>query len=395
MSILAVNIGSSSLKFALYATTDCGLGDLLGKGQMDGLQAGGQPQWHWQTTAAAGQGALPRSATADAHTTALTVLQHWLHEHFPAAPLQAVAHRVVHGGDEFTCAVRVDAAVRTRLQALNRLAPLHQPYNLAGIDRFQAAWGQVPQIACFDTAFHATLPPLETTFAIPAADTAGGIRRYGFHGLSYEYVSRRMQAASPRASERMIMLHLGSGSSACATIQGHSAASSMGFTALDGLMMGSRCGSFDAGVVLHWLAAGVDVATIERKLYKESGLLGVSGLSADMRHLRAAAATGHEGARLALQLYAYRVRREIGALAACIGGVDILVFTAGIGENDALLRRDVVADLYWLGARLDEVANTGGGMRPIHAADSQVEVWVCPTDEGRNAAAQAWTLLQV
>ncbi|MCP2040600.1 acetate kinase [Neisseria sp. HSC-16F19] len=396
MSILSVNIGSSSLKFALYETAANGIGALLGSGQMDGLQPGGTPQWRWQSGTDAGGGALPCRNTDTPHTDALRVLQQWLAEHFPAAKLHAVAHRVVHGGGVFGGAVVVDEQVLAQLHTFERLAPLHQPYNLAGIARFQAAFAAVPQVACFDTAFHSTLPPQETTFALPEADRAAGIRRYGFHGLSYQYVCAHMLAASPRAHGRMIMLHLGSGSSACATVNGQSTASSMGFTALDGLMMGSRCGSLDAGVLLHWLAEGADAEAIERKLYKESGLLGVSGLSADVRRLRAAADQGHAGARLALQLYSYRVRREIGALAACIGGVDVLVFTAGIGENDAVLRAEVVQSLGWLGMRLDTQANEAAahGIRAIHAADSSVEVWVCPTDEGRNAAGQAWALLQ-
>ncbi len=396
MSLLAVNIGSSSCKFALYAVNGTEIGALLGSGQMDGLQPGGAPEWHWQIGDLRQQGSLSCRYPDNPHQDALYHLQDWLQQHFADQPLQAIVHRVVHGGDAFDHAVRVDAAVMAQLTALQKLAPLHQPHNLAGIARFQAAFADVPQIACFDTAFHAGLSRLETTFAIPKADTERGIRRYGFHGLSYDYVSRQMLAASPRAAGRMLMLHLGNGSSACATVNGHSTAMSMGFTALDGLMMGSRCGYLDAGVVLHWLAEGLDAAAIERKLYRQSGLLGVSGRSANMRQLRQAAAGGDADAAFAIDLFAHKVRREVGALSACVGGLDVLVFTAGIGENDALLRAQVCAGLGHLGVVLDEAANhqANGRLAPVHHRDSRVEIWVCPTDEGKTAAMQALAVLQ-
>ena len=395
MAILSVNIGSSSAKFALYAAESHGIGALLGSGQIDNLQPGGAPQWHWQIGATRVQESLACQHPDNPHQDALRHLQHWLQHHFADTPLTAVVHRVVHGGDYFDRAVWVNDEVMAKLAGLNRLAPLHQPHNLAGITRFQAAFKNVPQVACFDTAFHAGLSPLETTFAIPAAETAAGIRRYGFHGLSYQYVAAQMAAASPRAQARMVMLHLGNGSSACATVNGRSSAMSMGFTALDGLMMGSRCGYLDAGVVLHWLAEGKDHAAIEKLLYKQSGLLGVSGLSANMRELRQAAAAGRQQARFAVDLYTHKARREVGALTACIGGLDVLVFTAGIGENDAQLRHDVCHGLSYLGVALDDNANqaANGQLCPIHSADSRVEIWVCPTDEGKNAAEQAWALL--
>ena len=395
-TILSVNIGSSSLKFALYAVAGQHIGEQLGSGQIDGLQPGGQPHWRWQTARRQAEEALACRHPNNPHQDGLAHLQHWLQQHFADTELLAVAHRVVHGGDEFHRAVMADDTVMAALQRLCRLAPLHQPHNLAGIERFRTAFAQVPQIACFDTAFHAGLPPLETSFALPAAETRRGIRRYGFHGLSYEYVSQQMLAATPRAQARMIMLHLGNGSSACATVNGLSAAMSMGFTALDGLMMGSRCGYLDAGVLLHWLAEGQDPAAIEDRLYRQSGLLGVSGLSADMRRLRQAAADGHADARFATELFAYKARREVGALSACVGGLDVLVFTGGIGENDARLREELCHGLDSRGVHIDRDANRSAqtGRRPVHTSDSRVEIWVCPTDEGRNAAGQALAVLQ-
>lgn len=395
MAILSVNIGSSSSKFALYAIEGQHIGPLLGQGQIDGLQPGGTPLWRWRIGDVHTQETLSCQHADNPHRDALRHLQNWLQQHFAHLPLQAVAHRVVHGGEAFDRAVVVDDAVMHTLTQLNRLAPLHQPHNLAGIRRFQAAFADVAQIACFDTAFHARLSRLETTFAIPAEQTAQGVRRYGFHGLSYEYVSQQMHNHSPKAQGRMVMLHLGNGSSACATVGGKSAAMSMGFTALDGLMMGSRCGYLDAGVVLHWLAEGKAHADIENLLYKQSGLLGVSGISANMHDLRQAAAAGNENAQFAADLYAYKARREVGALSACVGGLDVLVFTAGIGENDAQLRHDVCTGLGYLGVQLDSAANRAESQnaRAIHAADSRVEIWVCPTDEGKNAARQALALV--
>ena len=393
MSILSVNVGSSSLKFALYACTAHELGDCVVKGQIENLQAGGQPQWQWQTghETQAPQ-TLDWAGGADGHSRALAFLQDWLSQRFQATTLHAIAHRVVHGGGVYHDSVVVDADVLTQLRQFNRLAPLHQPHNLAGIERFQAAFAQVPQVACFDTAFHAELSPLETTFAIPAAETAKGIRRYGFHGLSYQFVNHTLQQASARAHGKMLLAHLGSGSSLCAIAGGKSIATSMGFTALDGLVMGSRSGYLDAGVLLHWLSEGKTAADIETLLYKRSGLLGVSGLSADMRVLRQ---SDEPQAQFAADLFAYRVVREAGALTACLGGLDVLCFTAGIGEHDAVLRQQVCDGLGYLGVRLDAAANQAPtqGLRALHAPDSAVEIWVCPTDEGAWAAQEALRLL--
>jgi acetate kinase len=279
--------------------------------------------------------------------------------------------------------------VLTQLASLSALAPLHQPHNLAGIRAFAESFPSVPQVACFDTAFHRTLPALETTFAIDHQLTAQGVRRYGFHGLSYQYVSQVLQAQSPRSAGRSVMAHLGNGASLCATIAHESRATTMGFSALDGLMMGTRSGALDPGVLLYLMEQGWDHDRIQQLLYKQSGLLGVSGESADMRTLRA---SGSATARFATDLFAHRVVREVGALSACLGGLDVLAFTGGIGEHDAVLRQQVCGALAYLGVQMDAALNAnavGDRACAIHAAQSAIEVWVIPTDEGRVAAQDA------
>lgn len=393
MSVLSVNVGSSSIKFSLYAIGQQGLGLQLANGEISGLQPGGTPFWRWQSGEESAAAAMPAGEMADPHEAALHTLQRFLRERFAGETLSVIAHRVVHGGSRFHHSVRVDAEVMQQLSELIPLVPLHQPHNLAGIRLFQAAYPDVPQVACFDTAFHAGLSPLETTFAIPAAETERGIRRYGFHGLSYQFVSQTMMQVSERAHGKMLMLHLGSGSSLCATVNGQSHAMSMGFTAVDGMMMGSRCGYLDAGVVLHWLRSGKSIDEVDKLINKQSGLLGVSGISADMRTLRQ---SGEAQAQFACDLYAYKAVREAGALIACMGGLDVLVFTAGIGEHDAQLREQVCAGLAYMGVAINPTANqqsNNANARAIHAPSSRAEVWVCPTDEGRNAAEQALTLL--
>jgi len=259
------------------------------------------------------------------------------------------------------------------------LAPLHQPHNLAPIARLLQRRPDVPQVACFDTAFHATMPAVEQRFALPAALHDAGVRRYGFHGLSYEYIATVLPAHDARAAAgRTVVCHLGNGASMCAVRAGQSIASTMGFTALEGLPMGTRSGAIDPGVLL-WLMdeRGMDARAIEHLLYHEAGLLGVSGVSSDMRKLLDSDAPG---ARLAIDLFVYRIGRELGSLAAALGGLDALVFTAGIGENSAVIRARVCRDAAWVGVTLDEAANSRGGPR-ISAPTSRVAVWVVPTDE--------------
>jgi acetate kinase len=263
---------------------------------------------------------------------------------------------------------------------------------LAGIDAFTESFPHLPQIACFDTAFHRTLSPLETTFAIDKKLTQSGVRRFGFHGLSYQFVSQVLQDVSPRSVGRTVMAHLGNGASLCATTAHKSCATTMGFSALDGLMMGSRSGALDPGVLLYLMEQGWSHDAIQKMLYKQSGLLGVSGESADMRTLRA---SHSQAADFAIDLFTHRVLREIGALTACIGGLDVLAFTGGIGEHDAILRQKVAIGLGYLGVSVDVASNIaarGDAVRSIHEDESNVEVWVIPTDEGRVAAQEALAL---
>ena len=394
MSILSVNAGSSSLKFALYPIQGQAIGEAEVTGNIEGLEPSGEPCISF---AAKGQAktvtevaVLPDQDVFDAALSALDML---LMSHFSHMQVQAVAHRVVHGGQFFKASVRVTPEVLAQLATLNALAPLHQPHNLAGVRAFAASFPDVPQVACFDTAFHRTLSPLETTFAIDRQLTAQGVRRYGFHGLSYQYVSQVLQGVSLRSSGRTLMAHLGNGASLCATRAHESCATTMGFSALDGLMMGTRSGALDPGVLLYLMEQGWTHDAIQKLLYKQSGLLGVSGESADMRTLRASCS---DTAKFATDLFSQRVVREAGALTACLGGLDVLAFTGGIGEHDAVLRQNVAQALAYLGVSVDAVANQaakGDAVCAIHTAGSAVEVWVVPTDEGRVAAQDALALL--
>jgi acetate kinase len=325
----------------------------------------------------------------DGFASALQRLRTWLHELPGMPPLRAVAHRVVHGGSTFSQATRVTSDVMEQLARLNSLAPLHQPHNLAGIRAMEQAFPDLPQIACFDTAFHVDVPALHQRFGLPRALHDQGVRRYGFHGLSYQYILQSLQQHSRRAHQRLLLAHLGNGASLCAVRAGRSHATTMGFSALDGLMMGTRSGNLDPGVLLYLLEQGWDHPRLERLLYKESGLLGVSGLSADVRRLRQST---EPAAQEALALFTHRVVREAGAMLACLQGLDVLAFSGGIGEHDAVLRADVCESLAWTGIRLDAERNrqaVGNAITPVHAPDSAIEVWVIPTDEGRVAAQQA------
>ncbi len=398
MSILSVNAGSSSLKFALYpiqgAGADACIGEAEVTGNIEGLEPSGQPRISFcaadQPKESASVVVQPAQDVFDA---ALSTLKHLLTTRFAHLRVQAIAHRVVHGGAHYSRSVRVTSDVMAQLSTLNALAPLHQPHNLAGINAFAESFGDVPQVACFDTAFHRTLSPLETTFAIDQKLTEQGVRRYGFHGLSYQYVSQVLQREVPRSAGRVVMAHLGNGGSVCATTDHQSRATTMGFSALDGLMMGTRSGALDPGVLLYLMEQGWSHDQIQKMLYKQSGLLGVSGESADMRTLRASKT---QAARFATDLFAHRVVREIGALSACIGGLDVLAFTGGIGEHDAVLRQQVGDALTYLGVEVDAMRNakaTGDRVVSIHADNSGIEVWVVPTDEGRVAAQDALAFL--
>ena len=396
MAILAVNAGSSSLKFSLHPLLGGRVRPSVLSGTIEGLEPGGQPEMAWtfagqrQRKAVGGPGATPFLQALDCLRTLLAGLE-------GAPRIAAVAHRVVHGGQDFSDSVLVTDAVLERLARLNSLAPLHQPHNLAGIRAFRQAFPALPQVACFDTAFHAGLPDVARAFALPQSLTEQGVRRYGFHGLSYQYIMGTLLEHSPRAHGRVLMAHLGNGASLCAARGGRSVATTMGFSALDGLMMGTRSGTLDAGVLLYLMEQGWDHDRIQKLLYKQSGLLGVSGISADMRTLREAAAAGKVDAQRAIDQFTHRVIRETGALTACLGGLDLIAFSGGIGENDAVLRQQVCERLEWTGLRIDHERNQqadGKHAWAVHAPDSRIEIWVVPTDEGRVAAREAAALLQ-
>jgi acetate kinase len=376
-AIAVLNAGSSSVKFSLFALRGGEL-ELDLRGQIEGLYTaprftaldrGGKPlaEKSW------GEG------TELGHAGALDHLVAFLRERLGGDRLVAVGHRVVHGGLDYTRPVRVDERVLKTLEKFVPLAPLHQPHNLAPIRLLHERLPSLPQVACFDTSFHRSNPEIAQMFALPTELHAHGVRRYGFHGLSYEYVASVLPAIdADAAAGRTIVMHLGNGASMCALRAGRSVASTMGFTAVDGLPMGTRCGTIDPGVIL-WLMdeRGMGARAIEKLIYSQSGLLGVSGVSSDMRALLA---SDDPRAKLAVDLYLYRIRRELGSLAAALDGVDAIVFTAGIGENASAIRERVCRDAAWLGVELDSGANARGGPR-ISAAESIVSAWVVPTNE--------------
>jgi len=337
--------------------------------------------------------ALTLSADPDRmHDDALAQVFEWLARHAGDRHLLAVGHRVVHGGAAFDRPVRVTPQVMQQLEQLVPLAPLHQPHNLAAIRAITRQQPQVPQVACFDTAFHTTQSWVAQAFALPRSISAQGVRRYGFHGLSYEYIASILpEHLGEAANGPVVVAHLGNGASMCAMHARKSVYSTMGFTALEGLMMGTRCGSIDPGVVLHLMTQlGMSAKEVEHLLYPDSGLLGVSGTSGDMRSLQASAAPE---ARAAIDLYVHRINHELGALAASLQGLDALVFTAGVGEHSALVRGQVCKAAKWLGIELDDEANRRDATR-ISAPGSRVSVWVIPTNEELMIAQYARELLR-
>src|SRR5262245_44691812 len=375
--IAVLNAGSSSIKFSLFADTPEGLA-AVARGQAEGLytaprfvakdedgQVLGERKW--------GEGVKLGHAGALEHLVA------FLRERLAQHRLVGVGHRVVHGGQEYTRPVRVDSAIVTALEKYIPLAPLHQPHNLTPIKALLERLPQLPQVACFDTSFHRSQPAVAQSFALPKAITDRGVIRYGFHGLSYEYIASVLARHDERAAAgRTLVLHLGNGSSICAMNKSRSVASTMGFTAADGLPMGTRCGNLDPGVVLYLMdELEMDARAIETLIYQQSGLLGVSGISSDMRTLQE---SRDPRAAAAIDLFAYRIGRELGSLAAALNGVDAIVFTAGIGENSATLRARVCRDAAWLGVELDMAANERNGPR-ISAPASRVSAWVIPTNE--------------
>ena len=387
-ALLVLNAGSSSLKFSVFADEDPPR--LILRGIFEEL--GTAPRF-----TARRDGAVVAQRTWPAgsqlgHDGAVNYLFDWGGDGVLAQHrLSAVGHRVVHGGTRFSRPVVVDVRILSELRALIPLAPLHQPHNLAAIEAVadEAPW--VDQVACFDTAFHRTQPAIAQTFALPRRFADEGLRRYGFHGLSYEYIAATLPHLDPPAAAgRTVVAHLGNGASMCALYQGRSIATTMSFTALDGLMMGTRCGAIDPGVLLYLMDRhDMRGPELQHLLYEESGLLGVSGRSSDMRDLLASA---EPAAREAIDLFVYRASRELGSLAAALGGLDALVFTGGIGENAAPIRARLCQEAGWLGLSLDADANARGGPA-ITTADSGVAAWVVPTNEELMIAMHARALL--
>ncbi|MFO7747455.1 MAG: acetate/propionate family kinase [Orrella sp.] len=375
-TLLTLNVGSSSIKFALF---DRQALDLRLLGQLDAIGAEThfkaklfRSDQHFESDWEKGK------APAN-HIEALAWLIDWLGENLGDVDIAAVGHRVVHGGLDFDVPVLIDDAVIEKLRLLEPLAPLHQPHNLAGIEAARQAFGQLPQVACFDTAFHCHQPFVKDCFALPRSFYEAGVRRYGFHGLSYEYIADHLQTAFPlHASGRVIVAHLGNGASMCAMLNGHSIASTMGFSALDGLPMGTRCGQLDPGVLLYLMQdQGMTADEVSDLLYKESGLKGLSGISNDMRVLES---SDRLEARQAIDYFVYRVKREIGALTAALEGLDAIVFTGGIGEHSVGIREKVLQSMAWLGIELEEDANRAGHTI-LSSTRSRVLCLQIPTNE--------------
>lgn len=375
--LLTLNSGSSSLKFALYdeAMTCVGRGAISGVGAKPTFSFSGA-----RLSAAHAPPIRPEDCQNTAHAT--EALIGWLEKSLPPKSLAAIGHRIVHGGN-FVAPLRVTPDVRARLGELAPLAPLHQPFNLEAIDLIGKIHPDVPQVACFDTSFHATMPALHRRFALPRLWYDAGVKRYGFHGLSYEYICGRLKQTAPQAfAGRAILAHLGSGASLCALKAGQSFDTTMGFSALDGLVMGTRPGIVDPGVLLYFLQhEKLDEKAIETMLYHNSGLLGISGISADMKTLLASSETT---AREAVDLFCLRIAREAGALISMMGGLDAFVFTGGIGEQGTAIRAQVTALLGWAGLTLDSSMNeraSGQGETIISVGSSKVEIRMIPTDE--------------
>ncbi|WP_454624868.1 acetate/propionate family kinase [Bradyrhizobium cenepequi] len=388
-TILVVNAGSSSVKFQIFAIEGEGRLRRQIKGQMDGI--GRRPRL--RASAANGDPLADRAYPIEAVSdipAAMAVAGGWLRDELRISPI-AVGHRVVHGGPDYDRPVAIDHGVVSRLERLIALAPLHQPHNLAPIRSLLANFPALPQVACFDTAFHRTHGAVADHYAIPHRLHAEGVRRYGFHGLSYEYIAKTLPQIAPDVGKgRVIVAHLGSGASMCALKGGRSVESTMGFTALDGLPMGTRPGQIDPGVVLYLISEkGMSASNVQNFLYRDCGLKGLSGISNDMRELEA---SDDPHAALAIEYFVYRIGLNAGMLAAALQGVDAFVFTAGIGENSAGIRRHIGEQLAWLGVTLDPVENSRHAQL-ISRSDSLIPVYVVPTDEELMIAQHTLSLL--
>jgi acetate kinase len=383
-AILTLNCGSSSIKFALFEKANPP--NCIAHGQIEGL--GTAP--HFQAFDGFGALLTEKRWRAGTHETLFGALLLWVEDHLGNDRLLAAGHRIVHGGDEFIAPCLLTESVLTKLKKLEQLAPLHQPHNLAAIGAMARLRPDLLQIGCFDTAFHRTMEPTVRRYGLPRDLERAGIRRYGFHGLSYEYIAGRLKELVPEdANGRILIAHLGNGASLCALHHGHSVDTSMGFSTLEGLVMGTRPGALDPGIILYLLRQGMDAAALEDMLYHRAGLLGVSGISSDMRVLLA---SPDPKAADAVDLFVFRAAREIAALAMTMGGVDGLVFTAGIGEKSAEIRHRVCELLSWLGLSLDAAANTENRF-VINASFSRIKAWVIPTDEELVIARHTFGLL--
>src|ERR1700744_4195018 len=386
---LVLNAGSSSLKFCVFQRADGNEWQIAARGQIEGI------------------GTSPRLSAKDLHGTlladnrldagvrdghaAIDALAAWLQSRWAGARVLGVGHRVVHGGVRFGQPVVLPRQILEDLSELIPLAPLHQPYNLAAIEAVFDRLPDVPQVACFDTSFHSKHSPVAKLVPLPRSICKSGLQRYGFHGLSYEYIASVLPEVAPEIAQgRIIVAHLGSGASLCALKHGKSIDTSLGFTALDGLCMGTRPGALDSGVVLYLFQnLGLTPKEVETMLYKQSGLLGISCISNDMRDQLG---RNEPYARLAVDYFIYRAAKEIGALVAVLGGIDGLVFTAGIGENSAEIRRRICEACAWLGVELDTDANVNRGPR-ISTRQSKISAWVVPTNEELMIARHTWSLL--
>lgn len=388
-AILTINAGSSSIKFALFPLAHPLSAEAEMSGQIDGI---GASATRLEAKDRTGKRIADQAIAGEAvnHDQAFDALLTWFQASQNSWQIIAVGHRVVHGGERYSAPIVIDDTVLGHLESFIPLAPLHEPHNVAGIKALRHLMPQVPQVACFDTAFHRSQPEVAQLFALPRALTAEGIKRYGFHGLSYEYIARALPQYSHRAQGRVVVAHLGNGASMTAMVNRKCVATTLGFSTIDGLMMGTRCGNLDPGVMLHLMETkNLSVKDMTRILYKESGLLGVSGISQDMRTLLA---SDKPEAREAVDLFCYRIARELGSLAAAAGGLDALVFTGGIGEHAAEIRRRVCQQCAWLGIRHDPEANARHDI-VISAGDSSVDVLVIPTNEEWMMAHHAQTLL--
>ena len=386
---LVINAGSSSLKFCVLRNYAPQAWRVAVRGQIDGI--GTSPRFKVTSEEGNDVAAEPLGPEVRDGAAALDVLAAWLRSRYGGARVLGVGHRVVHGGRRFSGPTIVTPEVLAQLRELIPLAPLHQPYNIAAIEAAAARLPGVPQVACFDTSFHRGHAAVAEVVPLPRQLTLDGLQRYGFHGLSYEYIASILPQAAPEIAEgRVIVAHLGSGASLCALKAGKSIDTTLGFTALDGLCMGTRPGSVDPGVILYlFQTLGMSPAQVEKLLYKESGLLGISGISNDMRVLLE---SPEPAAQLAVDYFVYRVAREIGALTAVLGGLDGLVFTAGIGENSPEIRRRICEASAWLGLEFDSAAN-GRAEPRISRQGSRVSAWVLATNEELMIARHTGALL--